>query len=107
MSLLPWRAHPAAHEELRESAHWYEAQEPGLGDRFTDEIAFGLASIRAWPEAATPYPGRHQTPAIRRKRIEGFPYGIIYFVRNNEVVVVAYAYEKRRPGYWRKRLQDL
>jgi len=35
------------------------------------------------------------------------PYGIIYFVQDNEVVVVAYAHERRHPGYGRKRLKDL
>ena len=31
----------------------------------------------------------------------------LHFVRDDVVVVVAYAHERRRPGYWRERLQDL
>lgn len=107
MTLLPWRAHPGAREELREAAHWYEDQEVGLGVRLADEVAVGVASVRAWPDAAPLYRGRQRVPIIRRKGVETFPYGIIYFVRDDEVIVVAYAHEKRRPGYWRKRLEDL
>lgn len=39
--------------------------------------------------------------------LDVFPYGIVYFVRDDEVLVVAYAHERRRPGYWRERLADL
>jgi hypothetical protein len=35
-----------------------------------------------------------------------FPYGTVYFVRDDEVIVVAYAHERRRRGYWRDRLND-
>jgi mRNA-degrading endonuclease RelE of RelBE toxin-antitoxin system len=41
---------------------------------------------------------------LRAKRIEGFPYRVVYLVQADMVVIVAYAHEKRRPGYWRTRL---
>lgn len=107
MTLLPWREHPEAREELRLAAHWYEDQDRGLGDRFTSEVDDAVAFIRAWPSAAQPYRGRNRLPVLRRKSVETFPYGIIYFVRGNEVVIVAYAHAKRRPGYWRGRLATL
>lgn len=107
MKLLSWREHPAAREELREAARWYEDQEAGLGDRLADEVAVGVASVRAWPNVAQLYRDHQRVPAIRRKGIEVFPYGIIYFVRDDEVIVVAYAHEKRRPGYWRERLESI
>lgn len=46
----------------------------------------------------------NREPVVRRKGVAGFPYGIIYYLTDSEIVIVAYAHEKRRPGYWRHRL---
>jgi mRNA-degrading endonuclease RelE of RelBE toxin-antitoxin system len=40
----------------------------------------------------------HRCPLLR------FPYRIIYEVRENELVVLAVAHDRRRPGYWRRRV---
>lgn len=105
--MLPWREHPAARAELIDAVDWYEDRQPGLGERFNAELMEHLAFARTRPDAAPPYRGRQRRPLLRRKGVEDFPYGIVYFVRDDEVIVVAYAHEKRRPGYWRSRLRDL
>ncbi len=107
MTLLPWREHPAARAEYLNALDWYDEQEAGLGDRLADDLDDGVDFIRAWPDAAPVHRGAKRIPVIRRKGVDVFPYGIIYFVRDSEVPVVAYAHERRRPGYWRKRLRDL
>ncbi|MDR1077657.1 MAG: type II toxin-antitoxin system RelE/ParE family toxin [Propionibacteriaceae bacterium] len=107
MTALPWREHPAARAEYLDALTWYEEQEVGLGERLADDLDSRVDFIRAWPEAAPLYRGCQRVPAIRRKSAEVFPYGIVYFIRDGEVIVVAYAHEKRRPGYWRKRFSDL
>lgn len=107
MTMLPWREHPAARAELIGAVQWYEERQLGLGERLNSDLMAHLAFVREWPDSAPLYRGRQRVPVVRRKGVEVFPYGIIYFVRDDEVVVVAYAHEKRRPGYWRKRLQDL
>lgn len=107
MTLLPWREHPAAREELRLAAHWYEDKDRGLGERLTSEVDDAIAFIRALPDVAPLYRGRKRLPVLRRKGIQTFPYGIIYFVRGDEVIIIAYAHAKRRPGYWRERLAAL
>lgn len=106
MTLLHWREHPAARAELREAALWYDREKAGLGDRLVDEIAAVVSFVREWPDAAPAYHGR-RLPSVRRKGAKTFPYGVVYFVRDDEVVVVAYAHDKRRPGYWRSRVKDL
>lgn len=105
--MLRWSEHPAARDDLLEAVDWYEDQESSLGERLSAEITAGVLFIRRWPEAASAYHGRSRLPYIRRKRIDVFPYGIIYIVRDAEVIVVAYAHERRRPGYWRGRLADI
>lgn len=104
---LEWREHPAARAELFDALVWYDDQQPGLGERLADEFVQGVRFIREWPDAAPPYQSRGWTPPIRAKGIGHFPYRIIFVVRGREAVVVAYAHERRRPGYWRRRLGDL
>ncbi len=41
---------------------------------------------------------------IRSRSVARFPYDIIYFVTDEEIVIVAYASEKREPSYWVNRL---
>lgn len=43
---------------------------------------------------------------IRRVRLKDFPYNVLYFIQENRVIVVACAHAKRRPGYWRVRLES-
>lgn len=107
MNPLPWREHPAARSELRDAVIWYDDQKPGLGDRLTDEISAGLAFVSRSPGAAPLLRGPSIVQQVRSKSITVFPYRIVYIVRDTEVIVVAYAHMRRRPGYWRKRLSDI
>lgn len=86
--MLGWREHPAAREELVDAVDWYEDRAPDLGSRFADAVDADLRFIRRWPDIAPRY-GRRRLPQIRRKGMDLSPYGIIYFVREGEVVVVA------------------
>lgn len=56
------------------------------------------------PEAWPPIRDWDRQPVVRRKGVIGFPYGVLYFSTDSEIVIVAYAHEKRRPGYWKRRL---
>jgi hypothetical protein len=40
---------------------------------------------------------------IRSKRLEAFPFSVLYSIEEEEIVVVAVAHDKRKPGYWMKR----
>jgi hypothetical protein len=54
------------------------------------------------PEAWPVWPGRTD---VRPRVLQRFPYSIIYLVERNEIVIVAVAHHKRRPGYWLDRLR--
>lgn len=56
----------------------------------------------AWP----PVRGWHRKPVVRRKGVTGFPFGVVYYVTGSEIVIVAYAHEKRLPRYWQDRITD-
>jgi len=40
---------------------------------------------------------------FRRVFIGRFPFSIIYIDRDGEIVIVAIAHQRKRPGYWRGR----
>lgn len=89
---------PAAREDLNKAAAFYEASVPGLGDAFLDDVERALQSIRENPRIGAPV-GR----AFRRTVLRRFPFTIVYAERETEIVIVAIAHDRRRPGYWRGR----
>ena len=102
----PQREHPAAVEEFDAAVLWYEDRAPGTGLILIDRAAQARADIGAWPEAAPLVPDWVGRLAVRAKSIRGFPYRIMYVVHEGSVLILAYAHEKRRPGYWEDRLES-
>ena len=90
--------HPDALRELTDAAQYYERQREGLGSRFLDEVERSEAIISEepllWPADDE---GRH------RCRVRGFPYLLIYRVRDERVYMLAVAHCKRLPGHWHSR----
>ena len=98
------RLHPAADEELTAAAQWYEDRSAGLGERFLDECVGALLAIERHPRRFAK--ARYRTSReVRRKLLDHFPYAAVYEVRAEECVVLAVAHARRRPGYWRERLE--
>lgn len=63
--MLPVRLHPAAAREPEESAAWYEAQAPGLGQEFFEEVDRGITAIADSPETWGAFSGRaRRCPAV-------------------------------------------
>lgn len=94
---LPQREHPEARAELRAAANWYD--DPETGQELLDATREARRDIAAMPEAWPPVGDWEREPRLRRKSVVGFPYGMVYFLTSEEIVIVAYAHEKRRPGY--------
>jgi plasmid stabilization system protein ParE len=89
----------AAGKEFSAAVRWYEEQRPGLGGEFFDAVIHATSLIQAQPEIGTPSAdGR-----TRRVLVQRFPYQVVYRFTADEIVIVAIAHLKRRPGYWRKR----
>lgn len=68
MTVYQIEYHVAAVNELNDTASFYEDLEPGLGDRFLDDVEIGLDHIArnplAWPM---------QKDSVRRKVLGIFP----------------------------------
>lgn len=94
------RLHPEARGELSEAAVWYEQDYPGRGVRFRDAIDREMGRILAAPHT---FPRWRRTD-VRVAVLPTFPYTLFFRVEGLAVVVYAVAHQKRRPGYWRRRL---
>lgn len=101
---LEVRYHPEALAEFRADVAWYEDRGAGLGERFEASVDEVVDAVLDWPESGAVWPGWDSIPVVRSRRVAGFPYRLVYLVQVTELVVVALAHEKRKPGYWRDRL---
>ena len=88
----------AAQREFDEAIAHYEQQVPGLGERYRKAVKEALDRIKQFPEAYSPLSRR-----TRRCLVSGFPYGIIYQLKESEIMVVAVAHLHRKPEYWTRR----
>ncbi len=84
-----------------EAAGFYESRSIRLGFAFLEEVERSVEQITETPEAYQRIGKR-----VRRKPMWRFPYNIIYAVYGDRIRVVALAHQKRRPFYWRQRLED-
>ncbi|RII26925.1 MAG: hypothetical protein CXR30_15995 [Geobacter sp.] len=66
--MKPIVMHPAAEAEMRAAAGFYQECQPGLGDRFLDEVLLAAGRIRHNPTA---WPAIAQTGEIHMPEIAG------------------------------------
>ena len=86
---------PEAQQELLEARAWYEARAVGLGFEFARAVDAAVAKALRMP-LAFPRIETECRHVITRK----FPYSIIYYVSESELVVVSCFHHRRRPGSW-------
>jgi toxin ParE1/3/4 len=94
------RTDSRAAAELTEAVRWYESKRRGLGAELMDAVGTTIDRLASSPEAGNPLSPDQKT---RRLLVPRFPYQLVYRVRPEEIVVVAFAHLKRRPGYWTHR----
>jgi plasmid stabilization system protein ParE len=82
--------------ELTLATVHYEQEENGLGAIFLDEVDATVARILTNPHAWHPL-----SPRTRRCRTHRFPFGLIYQVRPDEILVVSVMDLRRDPTSWR------
>jgi len=90
---------PEADKEMYEAARYYEFQASGLGMDYLSEVERAVASIAESPMAWPKIEGE-----LRRRLVQRFPFGILYYIESEETVIVAVSHLRRRPGYWQNRI---
>ncbi len=91
-----------AEDELIEAIDYYNEQKVDLGFEFDDEVRNTLRRILQNPKAWPPISKR-----ARRCRTKRFPYGIVYQIRDNMILIVAVMHLHREPNYWKPRTGEL
>ena len=96
---MRYEFHPEALEEYNEAALRYAGQELQLALRFIDAVE---DAIRRILEAPTRW--RVIEEDVRRCLTRVFPYGVLYTIEPDFVLIVAVMHCSREPGYWKRRL---
>lgn len=94
------RLRPEAEQDVAEAALWYEANEPGLGVQFVDQVQATINTIAEQPSALTAV---HKS--VRRALIRRFPFGVFYQIDEDAIIVVAVLHGSRHPRAWKERRQ--
>lgn len=89
---------PAARAELIHGQDWYEAEQPGLGRRFTAEIDRTVQRM-----AVAPLQFRPMFKTVRRARVKIFPYGLFFVIDGDTLLVIACFHSRRDPQEWQAR----
>lgn len=102
-----WRQLDEARAELHEAANFLDDEREGWGDRFIDAVEAAIDSIVESPHTWALHRGKPRTPPVHTRSVAGFRYDIKYVIVNDdEVVIIAFAHERRKPDYWEHRISS-
>ncbi len=95
------RYHPDASAEFLREIEYYLALSPALSERFD-------RAVLACEVRAAESPDRWPKYLYNTRRIldRKFKFSLVYSTFEGEIAVLAVAAFRRRPGYWKSRLND-
>jgi toxin ParE1/3/4 len=93
--------HPEAKSEMRKAASWYDDKVDGLGLDFLFEVKNTESYIVQNPELCPLYEA-----GTKRYIMQRFPFAAIYLTSKEKIQIIAVAHCKRKPGYWKNRLEE-
>lgn len=86
--------------EVEEDRAWYLERSESAEAGFLRELDHAIQQVvnapLQWPQYLA---------GTRRYVFPTYPYSLVYFVGDDVINVVAVAHDKKRPGYWRRRLR--
>ncbi len=97
---MKYRFLEGARDEFKEAVDYYERQRRGLGDELENEV---FAAIERASQDPTSY--ESFDPGISRIPVQRFDYNIYYAVEEATLVIAAVMHNRRRPGYWKRRMR--
>lgn len=92
--------HTAARLEFLEAIGYYEDCREGLGLEFAQEVYKSIDQLTHFPQAWS-----QLSEDTRRCLTPRFPYGLIYQILDDEILIIAVTQLNRKPGYWNERLK--
>jgi len=95
---MTYSFHPDAELELYSSIDYYESCKKDLGLEFAQEIHKTIKRILEYPNAWQKLDGD-----IRRCLVNRFPFAIIYYQKDREIIILAIMELHQKPNYWHGR----
>ena len=71
---------------------------------FLDAVDVALEFVTRLPQAGSFVPFVPNDVPVRRVPVKRFPFHIVYLEPSAEIRIVAFAHDRRRPGYWLSRI---
>jgi plasmid stabilization system protein ParE len=92
------RLHPEARAELVQARNWYYERSPLSSLAFAHAVDQAVSRISTAPNT---HPLADQ--GTHKLVLQRFPFNIFYRVGETEILIIAVAHQKRKPGYWSSR----
>jgi len=91
--------HPEALQEYEAAMLWFAERDPDLAERFVQSVEEAIGRI-----LEAPHRWRMIDEDVRRCLTRVFPYGILYTIEPDFVLILAIMHSSRKPGYWKGRI---
>lgn len=88
---------PAAKQDIKEAADWYNSRQIGLGKRFTNQVREKVNLIKQ-----NPYSYTNRYEEVRTAVLDVFPFMIHYSIDEplNTIIILAILHTGRDPAKW-------
>ena len=96
--MKPIRFHPEAESEMIDAAAWYESQQTDLGKRFLACVQDALNRVELNPTLYVVVDSD-----VRRCLTKTFPFGVLFRIKPDMIVVMSIMHLHRDPDYWKNR----
>jgi toxin ParE1/3/4 len=90
--------HPEALTEYAEAVQYYVEQRAEVAQTFVNAIEDAIYRIREFPNRYAAIDGDVRRCAVRR-----VPYGVLYTIEPDYILIIAVMHYSRKPGYWKNR----
>ena len=98
------RYDPDARAEFLDAVRWYALRNVSVALRFDERVVAAEVAIRDAPHQWPLVTGVPAELKVHRRLVDGFPFAIVYVDLGVEILILAVAHGRRRPGYWRERV---
>ena len=92
-------AEAAVEFDIDSAFSWYEAEEPGLGPEFLDQLRLIYRRI-----LENPLGYEEQHSGIRRGLMRQFPYAVYFSIEDETILILAVLHTARNPAEWQLRI---
>ena len=90
--------HPEALTEYAEAVQYYSEQRAEVAQAFINAVEDAVYQIRESPNRWSLVDDN-----VRRCLTRKFPYGILYTIEQDYILILAVMHCSREPGYWKSR----